>query len=101
MGNGSAEAGNNDALLPYVDLGMSLSEAMDPWGMRYRYKPNTAVITNGWGYGIGSGAPSANTLAMQIYSQGPNRTDDGGVGDDISVSVAVGEVRGYMATLLP
>jgi prepilin-type N-terminal cleavage/methylation domain-containing protein len=101
ISNGSSEAGNNDALLPYVDLGMSLSEAMDPWGMRYRYKPNTAVITNGWGYGIGSGAPSANTLAMQIYSQGPNRTDDGGVGDDISVSVAVGEVRGYMATLLP
>jgi hypothetical protein len=101
ISNGVSEAGNNDALLPYVDLGMSLSEAMDPWGMRYRYKPNTAVITNGWGYGIGSGAPSANTLAMQIYSQGPNRTDDGGVGDDISVSVAVGEVRGYMATLLP
>jgi prepilin-type N-terminal cleavage/methylation domain-containing protein len=101
ISNGSSEAGNNDAHLPYVDLGMSLAEAMDPWGMRYRYKPNTAVITNGWGYGIGSGAPSANTLAMQIYSQGPNRTDDGGVGDDISVSVAVGEVRGYMATLLP
>lgn len=101
ISNGIAEAGNNDALLPYVDLGMSLAEAMDPWGMRYRYKPNTAVITNAWGYGIGSGAPSANTLAMQIYSQGPNRTDDGGFGDDISISIAVGEVRGYMATLLP
>lgn len=101
ISNGISEAGNNDALLPYIDLGMPLAEAMDPWGMRYRYKPNTAVITNGWGYGIGSGAPSANTLAMQIYSQGPNRTDDGGLGDDISISVAVGEVRGYMATLLP
>jgi len=101
ISNGVADAGNNDGLLPYVDLGMPLAEAIDPWGMRYRYKPNTAVITNAWGYGVGSGAPSASTVAMQIYSQGPNRTDDGGAGDDISITVAVGEVRGYMGTLLP
>lgn len=101
-GFGSNEIGNIDAYVPYKDLGLSLAEAIDPWGLRYRYKPNSSVILpSSWGYGIGSGAPSANTLAMQIYSQGPNRTDDGGLGDDISISVAVGEVRGYMATLLP
>ena len=88
-------------MLPYVNLGIPPAEALDPWGLRYRYKPNTAVITNGWGYGLGSGYPSASTIAMQIYSQGPNRTDDGGLGDDIAISVSVAEVRGYMANVLP
>lgn len=101
LGNGVAEMGNNDALLPYLDLGIPLAEAIDPWGLRYRYKPNSAVINNSSMYGIGSGYPSASTVAMQIYSQGPNRIDDLGLGDDVSISVPVGEVRGYMSTLLP
>jgi hypothetical protein len=96
-----ASPANADGILPYQNLGIPAAEALDPWGMRYRYKPNAAVATNGWGYGIASGAPAANTIAMQIYSRGPNRTDDGGAGDDISITVAVGEVRGYMSTLLP
>jgi prepilin-type N-terminal cleavage/methylation domain-containing protein len=95
------DPGNNDGLVPYVDLGIPLAEALDPWGMRYRYKPNVAVITNASGYGISSSVPAANTIAMQIYSQGANRTDDAGLGDDISITVSVGEVRGYMANLLP
>jgi prepilin-type N-terminal cleavage/methylation domain-containing protein len=101
ISNGVADAGNNDGFVPYVDLGIPLAEALDPWGLRYRYKPNSAVINNASFYGIGSGAPSASTVAMQIYSQGPNRTDDGALGDDIAITVAVGEVRGYMGTLLP
>jgi prepilin-type N-terminal cleavage/methylation domain-containing protein len=99
--DGVNNPGNNDGLVPYVDLGITLAEALDPWGMRYRYKPDLAVITNASGYGISSSSPAANTIAMQIYSMGPNRTDDAGLGDDISVTVSVGEVRGYMGTLLP
>jgi prepilin-type N-terminal cleavage/methylation domain-containing protein len=97
VSDGTANVGNNDALVPYVDLGIPLAEALDPWGLRYRYKPNSAVISPG----IGSLAPAAGIVAMQIYSQGPNRTDDGGLGDDISISVSVSEVRGYLSHLLP
>jgi hypothetical protein len=101
-GFGSNEIGNNDDHVPYKDIGISLSEALDPWGLRYRYKPNSLVIQPSTsGYGIGSASPTASTVAMQIYSQGPNRTDDVGLGDDISISVSVGEVRGYMANVLP
>lgn len=101
-GYGSNEIGNADGHVPYNDIGLSLSEALDPWGLRYRYKPNALVIQPSTsGYGISSASPTANTVAMQIYSQGPNRTDDGGLGDDIAVSVSVAEVRGYMANVLP
>ncbi|HEU4925224.1 MAG TPA: type II secretion system protein [Burkholderiales bacterium] len=99
--DGGAEVGNNDGLVPFINIGIPLAEALDPWGMRYRYKPNLAVITNASGYGISSILPAANTIAIHIYSQGPNRTDDGGLGDDIAISVSVSEVRGYMANLLP
>jgi prepilin-type N-terminal cleavage/methylation domain-containing protein len=101
-GYGSNEIGVDDAHVPYKDIGLSLNEALDPWGLRYRYKPNSLVIQpNSSGYGISSNSPAASTIAMQIYSQGPNRTDDGGLGDDISISVSVAEVRGYMANVLP
>lgn len=99
--DGGAEMGNSDGLMPFINIGIPLTEALDPWGMRYRYKPNLAVITNASGYGISSMLPAANTIAIHIYSQGPNRTDDGGLGDDIAISVSVSEVRGYMANLLP
>jgi prepilin-type N-terminal cleavage/methylation domain-containing protein len=100
--DGLADGADNDnGVLPYITLGIPTAEALDPWGMRYRYKPNYLVIVNSPSYGISSAAPAANTVAMQIYSTGPNRTDDGGVGDDILISVSVGEVRGYMGTLLP
>jgi prepilin-type N-terminal cleavage/methylation domain-containing protein len=101
-GYGSNQIGNADGHVPYNDIGLSLSEALDPWGLRYRYKPNALVIQpNSNGYGIGSSSPAASTLAMQIYSQGPNRTDNGGSADDISISVSVSEVRGHIAKLLP
>ena len=101
-GYGSNDIGNADGRVPYNDIGLSLNEALDPWGLRYRYKPNALVIQPSTsGYGISSNSPAANTVAMQIYSQGPNRTDDGGLGDDIAISVSVAEVRGYMANVLP
>jgi prepilin-type N-terminal cleavage/methylation domain-containing protein len=101
-GYGSNDIGNNDGLVPYKDIGLSLSEALDPWGRRYRYKPNSLVIQPSMhSYGVGSNSPTGNTIAMQIYSEGPNRTDEGGLGDDISISVSVSEVRGYLGHLLP
>jgi prepilin-type N-terminal cleavage/methylation domain-containing protein len=101
-GYGSNDIGNNDGLIPYKDIGLSLSEALDPWGMRYGYKPNSLVIQPSTdGYGIGSASPAGNTIAMQIFSAGPNRTGEGGSGDDISISVSVSEVRGYLGHVLP
>jgi prepilin-type N-terminal cleavage/methylation domain-containing protein len=107
--DGFANSELDDGSLPFNDLGIPAAEALDPWGMRYRYKPNYLVIAPYSTYGISSSVPSANTVAMQIYSMGPNRTDDGGAGpspacptcDDVQLSVSVGEIRGYMATLLP
>jgi hypothetical protein len=101
ISNGIFEAGNSDALLPYLDLGLTLADVLDPWGMRYRYQPNATAINDASGGGIASGSPAASTIALRIYSQGPNRTDDAGAGDDISISVTVGEVRAYMSSLLP
>jgi prepilin-type N-terminal cleavage/methylation domain-containing protein len=99
ISNGSADAGNTDGLLPYNDLGITQAEAIDPWGMRYRYQPNANVINNGWGGGIASGTPSATTVAMTIFSQGPNRADGGG--DDISIAITVNEVRAQLGSLVP
>ncbi|HEU0306127.1 MAG TPA: hypothetical protein VFR30_04070, partial [Lysobacter sp.] len=99
--DGLADTENDDGVLPYLTLGFTAAEGLDPWGMRYRYKPNWVVSANYSGNGISSAVPAANTIAMQIYSMGPNRTDDGGAGDDISITVSVAEVRGYMGTLLP
>jgi prepilin-type N-terminal cleavage/methylation domain-containing protein len=99
--DGFANSELDDGALPFNDLGIPAVEALDPWGMRYRYKPNYLVIAPYSSYGISSSVPAASTVAMQIYSMGPNRTDDGGAGDDITISVSVGEVRGYMGSLLP
>jgi len=99
ISNGQFEAGNADGLLPYLDLGLTQAEALDPWGMRYRYVPNANAINNGWGGGVASGTPSATTVALTIFSQGPNRADGGG--DDISIAVTVNEVRAYLGSLLP
>lgn len=99
ISNGTFEAGNSNGLLPYLDLGLTQAEALDPWGMRYRYQPNATAISTGSGGGIGSNSPSAGTVAMTIFSQGPNRADGGG--DDISISVSVAEIRGHLSSLLP
>lgn len=102
ISNGQYEGGNADGLLPYLDLGLTQAEALDPWGMRYRYVLNGGVIIpsgSASGYGISSSNPAANTVALTVFSQGPNRADGGG--DDISVNVTVAEIRGYMSALLP
>jgi prepilin-type N-terminal cleavage/methylation domain-containing protein len=91
--------GNSNGLVPYLDLGLSASDALDPWGMRLRYVLNTTVIYTDWGGGISSSYPSASTVAMTITSRGPDRADGGG--DDISLPVTVGEIRPYMIGLLP
>lgn len=91
--------GNANGLVPYLDLGLSLSDALDPWGMRLRYVLNGTVIYTDWGGGISSTYPSASTIAMTITSRGPDLADGGG--DDISVSVTVAEIRTFMVGLLP
>ena len=63
VSDGTANVGNTDALVPYVDLGIPLAEALDPWGLRYRYKPNSAVISPG----IGSLAPAAGIVATSVF----------------------------------
>jgi prepilin-type N-terminal cleavage/methylation domain-containing protein len=97
--DGTFEAGNTNGLLPYLDLGLTQAEALDPWGMRYRYQLNATVISTGAGGGIGSNSPAASTVAMTIFSQGPDRADGGG--DDISITVTVAELRAHMGSLLP
>ncbi len=99
ISNGWTDPGNTDGVVPYFDLGLTLAEALDPWGMRYRYQPNGIVISNGWGGGISSASPAANTVALTLFSRGPNRADGGG--DDLTITVTVAEIRGYMSTLLP
>jgi len=97
--NGWTELGNADGVLPYFDLGMTLNDALDPWGMRYRYQLNATVISNGWGGGISSASPAASTVAITLFTRGPDRADGGG--DDITITVTVSEIRGYMSALLP
>ena len=46
-------------------------QVVDPWGNPYVY-----VSVNG-------GAPQHRTKSFDLYSLGPNGTDDGGAGDDI------------------
>ena len=102
VSNGLTDPGNNDGLFPYGDFALTLGEGLDPWGMRYRYLPNSAVIFSGSpGFGLSSTNPSGSTVALRLYSLGPNRTDDGGTGDDIVLSVTVAEIRGQMGALLP
>jgi prepilin-type N-terminal cleavage/methylation domain-containing protein len=96
ISNGTWDAGNNNGLLPYNDLGMTQMEALDPWGMRYRYQPHSSVITNATGLSTTLPAAGTTTTAFTIFSQGPNRADGGG--DDISTTVSVTELRGYLAT---
>jgi hypothetical protein len=98
VSNGTQDPGNDDGLFPYADFALTLSEGLDPWGMRYRYVPNSTVIN----FGVSSTNPSGSTVALRLYSLGPNRTDDGATGDDIVLTVTVAELRGQMnAALLP
>jgi prepilin-type N-terminal cleavage/methylation domain-containing protein len=83
--------------VPYLSLGMTFADALDPWGMRFRITVNSTVADiNG---GISSSNPSGGTVAMTIFSRGPDRADGGG--DDISVSVTVSEIRTYLVGLVP
>jgi hypothetical protein len=92
---------NIDGTVPYLDLGLTLPEALDPWGMRYRYAlPNAQVINTS--DGISSSSPAASTIAFTITSWGPDRGTGGALSaDDVSLSVSVGETRSFMVGLLP
>ena len=94
----TSPANNNlNGVIPYLTFGLLLSDALDPWGMRYRVTLNSA--TTDINAGISSNIPAGGTVAMTIFSRGPDRADGGG--DDISVSVTVAEIRTYLVGLLP
>jgi hypothetical protein len=101
--DGWVDMGNSniDGTVPYLDLGLTLPEALDPWGMRYRYAlPNAQVINTS--DGISSSSPAASTIAFTITSWGPDRGTGGALSaDDVSLSVSVGETRSFMVGLLP
>lgn len=99
VSNGWTDPGLTNGVVPYNDLGLTLAEALDPWGVRYGLVVNATVISTGWGGGISSASPAANTVAIQLTSNGPDRAAGGG--DDITLSVTVAEIRGYMGNLLP
>ena len=96
--NGSNFNGDlNDGRIPYLTLGMTFADGLDPWGMRYRYTLNSTVTNIN--AGISSSTPTGGTSAFTIFSRGPDRADGGG--DDISVSVTVSEIRTYLVGLVP
>jgi len=99
--DGYVDGGNSNAngLVPYLTLGLNLSNAIDPWGSRLRYTLDTTVIYTDWAGGISSSFPSGNIVAMTLTSRGPDRADGGG--DDISLQVTVAEIRSFMIGLLP
>jgi prepilin-type N-terminal cleavage/methylation domain-containing protein len=99
--DGYVDAGNTNAngLVPYLDLGLTLANAVDPWGQRLRYTLNTTVISTGSGGGFSNTSPTGNFVAMTLTSRGPDRADGGG--DDSSLQVTVAEIRSFMVGLLP
>lgn len=98
-GNGWQNAGTTAADLPYLDLGLTLADGTDPWGVRYRMTVNATVASTAIGGGISSASPAAATTAITLTSNGPDRA--AGSADDISLAVSVAEIRGYMSSLLP
>lgn len=66
---------------PYVvfkskDLNSAGTELVDPWGKSYSYTSPGANHT-----GVNG---TDNTKSVDIYSPGPDRTDNSGAGDDIN-----------------
>jgi hypothetical protein len=98
-GNGWQNAGVTAGNLPYNDLGLTVMDATDPWGVRYNYTINATIISTGSGGGLSSTSPAASTVAIQLSSNGPDRA--AGTADDIAISVTAAELRGTLASILP
>jgi general secretion pathway protein G len=59
---------------PYMEFkqeDLKGGELMDPWGRPYQYES------------VNGGAPEHRTKSFDLWSLGPDGTDDGGTGDDI------------------
>lgn len=104
--NGMQEAGNYDLLLPYIDVSLNQTDAIDPWGKRYRYQicrnlSDTTVGTHGISSAlpIACGAGTTYPTGLRIISEGPDRTF--GTTDDIAISVSIGELRGALSAAIP
>jgi prepilin-type N-terminal cleavage/methylation domain-containing protein len=106
--DGWVDGGNSNAngLVPYLNLGLTLATAIDPWGQRLRYTiHNTSIISTGSGGGFSSTYPAGNFVAMTLTSLGPDRMlgtkTPSGTTDDISLQITMAELRGSMVGLLP
>jgi prepilin-type N-terminal cleavage/methylation domain-containing protein len=99
--DGQVDAGNanTNGLVPYLTLGMTLADALDPWGMRYRIILNSAATDVSGGISSMHPTSGGGTVAMTVYSKGADRVDGGG--DDIALSVTVAEIRTYLVGLAP
>ena len=97
-GNGLQNSGQTTGDLAYLDLGLALADGTDPWGVRYKYTVNATVASTASGGGISSSSPAAATTAITLTSYGPDRASGT---DDISLTITVAEIRGYMSSLLP
>jgi len=93
--DGVQDAGTTSGVVPYSSLGLSLSDATDPWGVRYAYSVTSSLLNQG----ISSAFPTSTTVAFTLSSYGPDRVAGGG--DDISISFSVAEIRPLFAGLIP
>jgi prepilin-type N-terminal cleavage/methylation domain-containing protein len=96
--NGVATSGSGTTTpgyVPYSDLGLVSSDAIDPWGKYYEYLVNSTAASTGWGGGISSAQPTSSSTAVQLTSAGPDKTF--GTTDDIVLNIAVGEIQGALA----
>ncbi len=97
--DGFQNVGTLSLLVPYNNLGLSLADVTDAWGVRYNYTVNTTAASTSSGGGISSTQPSASTIVITLTSYGPNRASGGG--DDITVTVPASEIRGYLGSAIP
>ena len=96
--DGFQNAGILSDVVPYNTLGLALADATDPWATRYRYSVEGVAANTS--IGIGSASPNpASITVITLTSYGPNRAAGGG--DDITLSVPVSEVRGYLGSAIP
>ena len=97
--DGQVDTGNanTNGLVPYITLGMTLADALDPWGMRYRIILNSA----------------ATDMQRRHLEHAPHRRWDRRddhlfkariamtVGRRHALSVTVAEIRTYLVGLAP
>ena len=96
VADGWQNAGNVSALLSYNDLGLTLADATDPWGMRYTYTVNATAAS---ATGFSKTSPAASTAAFVLTSYGPDKAAGGN--DNITQTVTIYDLGVYLGSLVP